>query len=116
MALRSMIQKAAATAFKAVGDIKSQCTYDAFSDDGIAAPSSTAWPINVLFGEFSIMERNNEHVQPGDVVGTVLVAEMQCKPKRGHSITRTSDGAIFSVVGVTADPVDATYRLHLRGL
>lgn len=116
MGMKAIFQNAAKTAFALSGDIKVACTYVAEEDDGIDATTGPSATVEVVFGEFSVMERNNENVMPGDATGLVLVSSLPVVPKRGHTVTRKDTGMMFSVIDYTADPVGATYRLHLRGV
>ena len=114
--MKEIFQSAAKTAFKLAGNVKVACTYVAEEDNGIDAPTGATGTVEVVFGEFGVLERANENVAPGDVTGLVLAHAMPAVPKRGHTVTRTDTGMQYSVVGYAADPAGATYRLHLRGV
>lgn len=119
MGLKAIFQTAGRTAFRIAGDVKVPCTYTAVIDGDIeepVAPVNALCTVDVVFGQFSIMERVNSNIQPEDVPGTVLVEDMQGKPKRGHTVMRLDTGEVYSVLGYTADPAGVTYRLHLRGV
>ena len=118
MGLKAIFQTAGRTAFRIAGDVKVPCTYTAVIDGYIEGPVApvNGEEVDVVFGQFSIMERVNSNIQPEDVPGTVLVEDMQGKPKRGHTVMRLDTGEVYSVLGYTADPAGVTYRLHLRGV
>ena len=119
MGLKAIFQTAGRTVFRIAGDVKVTCTYTAVIDGDIEEPvvdEPALWTVDVVFGQFSIMERVNSNIQPEDVPGTVLVEDMQGKPKRGHAVMRLDTGEVYSVLGYTADPAGVTYRLHLRGV
>ena len=128
MGLKAIFQTAGRTAFRIAGDVKVPCTYTAVIDGDIEEPvdpvngeepvvdEPALWPVDVVFGQFSIMERVNSNIQPEDVPGTVLVEDMYGKPKRGHTVMRLDTMQVYSVIGYTADPAGVTYRLHLRGV
>ena len=121
MRLKAIFQTAGRTAFRIAGDVKVPCTYTAVIDgEEPVADEVALCTVDVVFGQFSIMERvagsANSNIQPEDVPGTVLVEDMQGKPKRGHTVMRLDTGEVYSVLGYTADPAGVTYRLHLRGV
>ena len=116
MDLKAIFQAAGRTAFRIAGNVKTPCTYTAVIDGDIDEPVAPVKTVDVVFGQFSIMERVNSNIQPEDVPGTVLVEDMQGKPKRGHAVMRLDTGEVYSVLGYTADPAGVTYRLHLRGV
>lgn len=117
MGLKAIFQTAGRTVFRIAGDVKVPCTYTAVIDGDIEEPVAPAlWTVDVVFGQFSIMERVNSNIQPEDVPGTVLVEDMHGKPKRGHTVMRLDTMQVYSVIGYTADPAGVTYRLHLRGV
>lgn len=120
MGLKAIFQTAGRTAFRIAGDVKVPCTYTAVIEgdieDPVAPVNPALWTVDVVFDQFSIMERVNSNIQPEDVPGTVLVEDMHGKPKRGHTVMRLDTKEVYSVLGYTADPAGVTYRLHLRGV
>lgn len=120
MGLKAIFQTAGRTAFRLAGDVKVPCTYTAVIEgdieDPVAPVNPALWTVDVVFDQFSIMERVNSNIQPEDVPGTVLVEDMHGKPKRGHTVMRLDTKEVYSVLGYTADPAGVTYRLHLRGV
>lgn len=114
MGFRAIFQQAAKTAFKVAGDLIVPCVYEATVDTGFDETQIKTSNPDVLFGQFSMREReNNPSIQFGDVSGLIMTAGITAVPKDGDKLTDPS-GVMYWVVAYTSDPAGATYRLHLR--
>ena len=113
MGMREIMQNAALTAFKAAGNLIVLATYVSITDDGLSASNTVIFTLQLLPGEFSIRERNdNENIQAGDIIGMVLTNELSIEPKEGDEVTFGLKN--YRVVTYSTDAAGATKKLHLR--
>lgn len=117
MGLRTVFQKAAVTALKAVGDITQDAYYIETTDDGFDASSSVSTPIQIIYDTFTDAEASRfsfaNLIQAKDKKG--LVPTLLC----GVSIyvnnqIKDTDDVLWNIVAKEMDAANALYILLLR--
>ena len=120
MGLKETINKGAANAFKALGNLKisgvfysSDTDYDPTS--GIASDTNVRYNIKTIRSQFSKFEDSKLDSAPrkGDFKLLVLSSEIP-NPKLIDKVD--IDGTTFNIIGFTIDPADAVYEFHTRAI
>lgn len=114
MGLKEVFHKAAGIGFKVAGNVVERCVYTAVADNGIDARTEVNTEVGVLFGEYSLMQRANGNILPGDVKGSILtVALGGANPKAGDYLTKPNE-LVLTVVSYSVDPAGAVFKVQLR--
>lgn len=120
MGLRTLISKAAAGAFKAVGDIAELVTYthvtgEAYNPtNGTVTSTTTSVSVKAVFSAYGALFGADPNIQKetysGDLMMTVPAASLGAiVPQMGDIVTRS--GKTLRVKGIRSDPTTSVYEL-----
>jgi hypothetical protein len=122
MSLASTIQKAAQTAFKAIGDIPMTCTYTSVGTSvynpttGASSSSDTAYTgLKIVFEDFNPREVNDAGgaILHTDKKASIPNENLTPTPKITDFIT-DSDSVQWSIKDVLIDPARALWLFQVR--
>lgn len=118
MGLRSTIDKAVGTAFKAAGDIPKTLTYHSITigaynpATGTTSTTTATHSVQYIRQDYSAIEIDGEVVKPYDKRVILRQSTLPVTPKLTDTVV--IDAVTWNVVNFEQDPAGATWVLQLR--
>ncbi len=120
MGLREIVQAAAGSVVKAVGNIVVSTNYQSFVSSSYNATTgvmtttySTVTGVSVIFDAFRLEQIDGQNIKPEDKLG--LVAQVQIPGITPGANDLVSEGTeTWNVVKVRVDPAGAMWELQVR--
>ena len=122
MGLRDTFQKAGATIFAAVDDVKETAyfynigstIYDASA--GVASVTESRYIVSAVFLNYKKSEVDDNKIKPTDLKALMLQTDGVFEPTMNDRLKRIEAGSsvLYEVKNVEQDPVGALWTLQLR--
>ncbi len=122
MGLSSTVQKAAQTAFKAIGDIPLTCTYTSLGTQTYDATYGDFYSQNTDYSNLKIVFEDFNPMKVADSGGAILATDKKLSipqlsltptPKLSDYIT-DSDGFVWRIKDILTDPARALWLFQAR--
>lgn len=118
MGLRTTIDKAVGTAFKAAGDIPIAVTYNSITigaynpATGTTSTTTASHPVEAIRDDYKAYEIDGEAIKPFDKRILIRQSKLPVTPKLTDTVV--IDAVTWNVVNFEQDPAGATWILQLR--
>lgn len=122
MGLRETIQKAAAAAIAATGNIAVSANYEVFATTVYSASAGTASTtvstvegVKVVIEDWSVYLVDGQHIQPNDRKAIIAANAISgVTPSPQDRLTMAASTEVWQVVRAMTDPASAAWTLQVR--